>query len=166
MDAERRSPSELDLTRVSSLETRVIHLDSIVGQVMQSQAAVQATLDTVVANLDKVSTRINQPNNTNWWGMISSFAAITLLLAGGVLMKTEPITNNLEFVRQAAAANTAVIAVRSHDLGVITSDNAHQAQTIGSLLSTADQQAKAIAELQERSAYLEGKITQNADWPL
>ncbi len=104
-------------SRFSHLENKVEHLDTTVGQLMQNQASMDAKLGTVLTGLDKITTRINEPHDTNWWGMISSLVALVLLMAGGVLMKTAPMEAAILEVHDAAAANTEVLHERSYTLG-------------------------------------------------
>jgi hypothetical protein len=83
--------TDIDKTRFTNLEGRVVHLDTTVGKLMQNQASMDAKLETVISGMDKIATRVNQPHNTNWWGLISAIIAVVVVIAGGIQMKVTPI---------------------------------------------------------------------------
>lgn len=114
----------------SAMERRIVHIDDSFSkniaqltqgqsQLAQSQAATNSTLETVVRTLDQLSNRINQPNPTNWFALISTVISLVVLMGAGVTMKVAPMEATLAAHTAALAANTQVLIDRAKDLGRI-----------------------------------------------
>lgn len=99
--------TDIDKTRFTNLEGRVVHLDTTVGKLMQNQASMDAKLETVITGMDKIATRVNQPHNTNWWGLISAIIAVVVVIAGGIQMKVTPLElTQLQLLERVELDNT------------------------------------------------------------
>jgi hypothetical protein len=131
--------AETEHPRVSALERRAVHTDEVLTKVLQNQASQQSTMESVVLAVDKLATRINQPNNTNWWGMISSLVALVILLGAIGIMKTEPMNEEIDDNGIAIAALVAVQAARGFKMGEMA---AFTEQTDATLLAAALRDSK------------------------
>ena len=152
--------ADIDITRFSNLESRVVHLDTTVGSLMQNQAAMQSTLDGVVGTLDKMSTRMNEPNKTNWIGLTSAVVALILVMSQGVNLRVGPVEDFLtkqEVINTEQAKSIQTLAVDTkvnrEQLAYNTYQHRHLDEGFHSLTSRVDSvESKAAAAEVSRAA--------------
>lgn len=108
------SENSLDIHdgRLSAVERRVVHLDESISTIGRNQAGMQSTLNSVNDTLSQLSGRINEPNNTNWFGVISATVAVVAIMGAGVVMKVNPIDNRTHMNSMDIKAQTQVLADR------------------------------------------------------
>ena len=138
------------------MERRIIHIDDSfsksISQLSQNQASMQSTLETVVRTLDNVSNRINQPNNTNWFALISCIVSLVVLMGAGVTMKVSPMEATLTAHTAALAANTQVLIDRAKDLGRIETSMENYVQDHNEATEENKDQWEQISTLREHAA--------------
>lgn len=127
-----QEPVEHHQQRIGSLEARYSHLDNRVSSIAEDMSAVKSSVDALVGAMDKVTTRINQPNQTNWVGMAA--LAISIMLAGSQYVdlrlnpvKAETITNYNEIhdLRETVVARGEVVGDFSARLNNLEASFSH-----------------------------------------
>lgn len=82
--------------RLHMLEERVSHTDQRVTELAQGVATIQASQSSMAAVLDKVADRVNEPNRTNWIGVVGACVSVISILGLGVALYTGPLAARLD----------------------------------------------------------------------
>lgn len=127
---------EHESNRIQQLEARYSHLDDRVTSMATDVAGIKVTLEGITPAIENLAKRVNAPRHTNWIGLVSAFAACTMLIVGGgvsyVGLSLSPVWTEVEqnrvvteHNRQMLERSAAVIAESRADIGSLGSKISH-----------------------------------------
>lgn len=107
---------EIEHARVQQLESRYAHLDDRVSSMATDVAGIKVTLEGLIPSIENLAKRVNTPHQTNWIGLVSAFAACSMLIVGGgvsyVGLSLSPVWTEVEQNRLATEHNRQLLERR------------------------------------------------------